>query len=194
MTITRHLTLLMSFLAFSLIANADDSIPTGKFLEVLLTTYHSACSEGGVWYEQLKKPNAIAIDARGTVCECIPERATKLKDSLSPTELALPISGVMQQRYMTEVIDPCAARSARSIYGKSCVDHIGKSKANSVKYCSCMADFFASISDRDAAQIGLDAAQYLPAVQQAKKRGSPLPEPPPTYARFMSAELACSEK
>jgi hypothetical protein len=184
----------MLLLAFSLTANADDSITTGKFLEELLTTYHSACSEGGAWYEQLKKPDAIALDARGTVCECIPERAAKLRDSLSPTELALPLPGTMQQRYMSEVVDPCAARSARLIYGKSCVDHIGKSKANSVNYCSCMADFFASISDRDATQIGRDAAQYVPAVQQAKKRGSPPPESPPTYARFMSAESACSKK
>ena len=116
-------------LLFSLCACAADQGTMGQFLDNLLTTYNSACSKGGIWYEQLKSPDAEATGARRTLCECIPNRAERLKISLSPSELELPPSGSMNQRYMAEVIDPCSATQARAMYGQGCAERLSKYKA-----------------------------------------------------------------
>lgn len=186
--------LVLPMLLLSLNARADSPGTMGQFLDYLLLTYNSACSEGGAWYEQLKTPDAIAIDARHTVCECIPNRAANLKSSLSTTELELPFSDSMRQRYMTQVVDPCSAAQARAMYGQDCADRFSKYKGNSANYCACMSNYMHSLSDREATQLGIESASYLPAMQLAKKQGLPLPEPPPVYKRFASAESSCSER
>lgn len=127
------------------------------------------------------------------ICSCMPERVTGLLGSLPPAELTTQLSEAeFNAAYnMPKIVQPCAARMMRKMYGEDCPDLAAGSGLNVERYCGCMSTLVNGMSEAEIAELGLISSDYLPKVAQAKKSGNRPPDPPPLFAKFAESEGVC---
>ena len=148
----------------------------------------------------------IPEDTYHFMCRCIPERTQALIDRLPEEELS---KQVYEQHellavYKPAVIDTCSAELMRRLYGEHCEANVSvlsganESSANErlevPKYCSCIREVVDRMPDSEAAELGVAAADYIPALADAKKNGTSPPDPPAVWTRFVAANERCGMK
>ena len=148
----------------------------------------------------------IPDDTYHYMCRCMPERTQALIDRLPEEELSKQVEGQEELLavFKPAVIDTCAAELMRTIYGEHCEANFSalvgayRQRANEKLdvpgYCSCIRVVVDNMPDSEAADLGLAAADYIPAAAAANKNGTPPPDPPPVWKRFTAANERCGVK
>jgi len=134
-------------------------------------------------------------DAVQSLCHCLPEKTQAFKSTLTPEELARPVSiEEYVGRFNPAVIDKCAAEQMRNLYGDECHKRFRKSGIDVAAYCACMKSVVSGYSDDTAAAISTAAADYLPQAAEAEKNGQPAPARPPVLEAYFQADQGCKAK
>lgn len=142
-------------------------------------------------------PLAIGQRVEITMCHCVPEKTRALLAQLSEEQLAEQIFDEADFIAITKprVIDPCLGELMRSLFqGEGCeaiVKSLAGENVEPGRICPCMGREVEAISDSDAAAIGLQAADWIPAAAEARKANQPLPERPEPLARFLKSMEKC---
>ena len=190
-----HKLLLASLLCLTSNAMAENFASPYQFIDSLLETSRTACLNSKAISGKTQTDDEAFRSARFTFCQCYPERARLLKNSLPKSIQETPISEKEFVRlYLPEIVNKCAKEQAKSMFSGDCSTLLGKSKPNSAKYCSCMANHIDGISDTEAAQIGLESSKYIPLLAESNKRGQPPPKMPSAFKNFMAMDSICSLK
>ena len=189
-----HNLLIASLLCLAANAKADNFASPNQFIDSLLETSRTACLNLSGSVKAQADDEAFSA-TRFTFCQCYPERARLLKTSLPKSIQETPISEKQFVRlYLPEIVNKCAKEQAMSMFSGDCPTHLSKSKPNSAKYCSCMANYIDGVSDMEAAQIGLESSQYIPLLAEANKHGQPPPKMPSAFKNFMAMDSICTLK
>jgi len=134
-------------------------------------------------------------DAVQSLCVCLPEKTQAFRSTLSPEDLARPISEEeFLGRFHPAVIDKCAAEQLHTMYGEQCRKRFRKAGLNTSQYCSCMKDVVGGFSEATAAAIAAAASDYLPLAAEAEKKGEPAPSRPPILESYYQADLGCKAR
>lgn len=184
--------LLASLLCLASIAKAENLASPNQFIHSLLETSRTACLNSMSISGKAHIDEAYSA-TRFTFCQCYPERARQLKNSLPKSIQETPISEKEFVRlYLPEIVNKCAKEQAISMFSGDCPTRLSKSKPNSSKYCSCMANYIDGVSDMEAAQIGLESSKYIPLLAESNKRGQPPPKMPAAFKNFMAMDSICT--
>lgn len=190
-----HKHFLASLLCLASNAMAENFASPNKFIDSLLETSRTACLNSMPISGEAQTDEEALKSARFTFCQCYPERARLLKNSLPKSIQETPLSEKEFVRlYLPEIVNKCAKEQAKSMFSGDCPTRLSKSKPNSAKYCSCMANYIDGISDMEAAQIGLESSKYIPLLAESNKRGLPPPKTPSAFKNFMTMDSICSLK
>ncbi len=134
-------------------------------------------------------------DAVQSLCTCLPEKAEALRGTLTPEQLARPVS---QEEFLTifnpDVADKCAAEQMQSMYGEECRKRFRKSGLDEAQYCACMKQVVSGFSEAESAAIAAAASDYLPLAAAAENNGDPAPQRPAVLEGYYQADLACKGK
>ena len=134
-------------------------------------------------------------DAVQSLCHCLPEKTQAFRETLTPEELARPVSvEEYTARFNPAVIDKCAAEQMHAMYGDECPKRFRKSGIDVKAYCACMKDVVGAYSDDTAAAISAAAADYLPQAAEAEKNGQSAPARPPVLEAYFQADRRCKAK
>jgi len=188
--------LLLSFFASH--ASAENYGTPVQFINGLLSVSEAQCAKRGWLVREYERQGKAAEaystkNAEITICDCIPAQAKNVRDSLSKADRTSKISeSAFTSKFMPQIVNKCTAEQLRSTYAEGCSERFSKIKLNSAKYCSCMSSHLTVMSDGEATQLGQESATYIPLAADAKKKGLPQPEQPPTFKRFMAKESLCS--
>jgi len=190
-----HKLLLASLLCLAPNAKAENFASPNQFIDSLLETSRTACLNSMSIGGKTQTDDEAFSAARFTFCQCYPTRARLLKNSLPKSIQETPISeNEFVRLYLPEIVNKCAKEQAKSMFSGDCSTRLSKSKPNSAKYCSCMANYIDGVSDMEAAQIGLESSQYIPLLEESNKRGQPPPKMPSAFKNFMAMDSICSLK
>ena len=134
-------------------------------------------------------------DAVQSLCTCLPEKTEALRGTLTPEQLARPVS---QEEFLTifnpAVADKCAAEQMQSMYGEECRKRFRKSGLDEAQYCACMKQVVSGYSEAESAAIAAAASDYLPLAAAAENNGDPAPQRPAVLEGYYQADLACKGK
>lgn len=134
-------------------------------------------------------------DAVQSLCTCLPEKSEALRGTLTPEQLARPVS---QEEFLAlfnpAVTDKCAAEQMQSMYGEECRKRFRKSGLDEAQYCACMKQVVSGYSEAESAAIAAAASDYLPMAAEAENTGGPAPERPAVLEGYYQADLACKGK
>ena len=134
-------------------------------------------------------------DAIQSLCVCLPEKTDVFRGTLTPEQLARPVS---QEEFLAlfnpAVGDKCAAEQMHAMYGEECPKRFRKSGLNTAQYCSCMKQVVSGYSEAESGAIAAAASDYLPLAAEAESRGDPAPERPAALEGYYQADLACKGK
>jgi len=131
-------------------------------------------------------------DAVQSLCVCLPEKTQAFASTLSPDELARPVSEEeVRSRFNPPVIDKCAAEQMHSMYGEDCRKRFKQADIDVPKYCACMKDVVDGFSDATTAEIAAAAGDYLPLAAAAEQNGAPVPPRPPVLEAYFQADHGC---
>jgi hypothetical protein len=134
-------------------------------------------------------------DAVQSLCHCLPEKTQAFRETLTPEELARPVTvEEYTSRFNPAVIDKCAAEQMHAMYGDDCPKRFRKSGIDVAAYCSCMKGVVSEFSADTAAAISAAAAEYLPQAAEAEKNGQPAPARPPVLEAYFQADQRCKQK
>ena len=134
-------------------------------------------------------------DAVQSLCHCLPEKTQAFRETLTPEELARPVTvEEYVSRFNPAVIDRCAAEQMHAMYGDECPKRFRLSGIDVATYCSCMKGVVSGYSDDTAAAIAAAAAEYLPQAAEAEKNGQPAPARPPVLEAYFQADQRCKAK
>lgn len=176
-------------------AMAENFASPNQFIDSLLETSRAACLNSMPVSGKAQTDDEALRPAQFTFCQCYPERARLLKNSLPKSVQETPISEKEFVRlYLPEIANKCAKKQAKSMFSGDCPTLLSKSKSNSAKYCSCMANYIDGISDMEAAQLGLEFSKYIPLLAESNKRGQPPPIMPSAFKNYMAMDSICSLK
>lgn len=190
-----HKFCLASLLCFASSAMADNFSTPDQFINSLLEASKTKCLDIESSGKKAPKNDEAYRAVRFTFCQCYPDRARMLKNSMPKSIQEKPISEKEFIRsYLSEIVNGCAKEQAKSQFGGDCPDQFSKVKPNSAKYCSCMANYINGISDAEAAQLGLESAKYIPLLAEANKRELPPPNMPTAFKNFMAMDSICTLK
>ncbi len=131
-------------------------------------------------------------DAVQSLCHCLPEKTEAFRKTLTPEELARPVTvEEYTGRFNPAVIDKCASEQMHAMYGEQCPKRFRGFVHDVKAYCACMKDVVNGYSDDTAAAISAAAADYLPQAAEAEKNGQPAPERPPVLEAYSQADQRC---
>lgn len=191
----RHNLLIGSLLCLASSAQAENFATANQFIDSLLETSRTACLNSMSTSRKAQIDDEAYSAARFTFCQCYPERARLLKNNLPKSIQETPMSEKEFVRlYLPEIVNKCAKEQAKSMFSGDCPARLSKSKPNSAKYCSCMANYIDGVSDMEAAQIGLESSKYIPLLAESNKRGQPPPKMPNAFKNFMAMDSICTLK
>ena len=132
------------------------------------------------------------MDAVQSLCHCLPEKTAAFKSTLTPEELARPVTAEdYVARFNPAVIDKCAAEQMRHMYGDECHKRFRRSGIDAPAYCACMKSVVDGYSDDTAAAISAAASEYLPQAAEAEKNAQPAPVRPPVLEAYFQADRDC---
>jgi hypothetical protein len=180
-------------------AHAQEEIRLRNALSGLAAMSNTTCPR--------MQKNMDRAEAEGTVrddmaavyqnlCVCVPAQIDALRSSLSPAELqAMVTEEKLKSLLLDRVMGKCAAELVRTLYtGAACVKRAAAVRPQTESYCKCMSERLATVPDREQAEMGIAASEYVPLAADAEKKGLPAPEPPPMMKKFRDIEQACSGK
>ena len=131
-------------------------------------------------------------DAVQSLCHCLPEKTQAFRETLTPEELARPVTAEeYTSRFNPAVIDKCAAEQMHAMYGEECPKRLRGFVHDVKAYCACMKDVVSGYSEDTAAAISAAAADYLPQAAEAEKSGQPAPARPPLLEAYFQADQRC---
>ena len=185
------------------LAMAQESVPVGDALDGLLKIMAQQCQRAEVRLESEKESMDLTMrlaieDARSTLCVCVPDRIRGLQKSLSAVELARTVSS--QEELLAVVrpkaLDPCSAKQLLRAYEFRCEDRFKPmmpADMDATAFCGCMKTAVAAIPEKQATEMGLAAADYIPRAAEAKKKGEPLPPRPAVLDPVIEAQQKCGK-
>jgi hypothetical protein len=134
------------------------------------------------------------------LCVCSPQKYKALQSSLSEVELSEVVSkSQANQKIVLPVSGYCMRPMIRrQFYNiEACTSAAIKSK-NTTATCKCLVaqtdQLLNQLSDSEVAQLGLDAAKYLPIAAEAKKQGLAKPKTPILLETFLSKAERCKRQ
>jgi len=134
-------------------------------------------------------------DAVQSLCVCMPAHTQTLTSTLSPEDLARPVTAdEFLVLFNPAVIDKCAAEQMQAMYGEQCHKRFAKTRINVHKYCLCMKEVVSRYSDATTAAIAAAASDYLPDAAEAEKNGKPVPPRPQVLEDYFQADQGCKSK
>jgi hypothetical protein len=190
---------LLAGLMLSGLAVAQQSLSVAEVLEGFLKVTEQQCKDGAVRLEQNRATMELALqltmdDGLNTLCGCLPKRLREALAKLPAEELA---RNVQSQEELLAVVRPraldsCLAAQMRRPYEYRCEDRFNPGDGVDVpRYCACMKTTARAIPEREATDIGVAAADYIPRAAEARKKGAPVPPPPASLQRMQDADAQC---
>jgi hypothetical protein len=189
----------VALIAFQSIALAREGNTLGDELRIFKEETATQCS---LVKEQLEDFRVRADpltgytlkDAMQSLCVRLPEKTEALRGTLTPEQLARPIS---QEEFLAlfnpAVGDKCAAEQMHAMYGDECPRRFRRSGVSTAQYCSCMKQVVSGYSEAESAAIAAAATDYLPLAAEAENKGDPAPERPAALEGYYQADLACKQ-
>ncbi|HEV7607095.1 MAG TPA: hypothetical protein VGO61_07150 [Steroidobacteraceae bacterium] len=134
-------------------------------------------------------------DAVESLCICVPAQTTALTLTLTPAQLARPVTEAELLSVLKPyAVDRCASQQLRAIYRENCRERFKNSSVDALKYCACMNQAVSEYTDAETAEIATAASDYLPRAAEAEKNGEPVPERPPILEAYFQSDRACKGK
>jgi hypothetical protein len=126
------------------------------------------------------------------MCDCQLARLQVIQSKMSVAEKQEMVSGTdFQARLKTLVLEKCVGEMARAVLSEQSCAQTHSDVPKPPGYCHCISEKLTAISDADAMELGLASSDYIPRLAEAKKKGLPIPEPPPSFKKFQDTMKAC---
>lgn len=181
------------------LAHAQEKTRLRNAISGLAAMYNANCPRMQQKLDRAKADGTFREDMEAgyqNLCVCTPGQLDALRSSLSPAVLQAEVTEEeFKSLLLDRVISKCAAEQARAMYtDAACAKRAAAVGPKPEGYCKCMAGRLDALPDREVAEIGIAAADYLPLAAEAKNKGLPSPEPPPMMKKYQDIEQACSGK
>ncbi len=194
----------LAFLVLGMAMSADSQAQYQSSTRGMLNYYASMvedqCARAIPEMEQAAQGDQKRLEAARKfekyVCQCHPQKTRELIAKLSEQQLAEQISDEAEYLALTKpaILAPCAGEMLRSTFGgESCeaMKSMPGVKLDVDVACPCMRQELPAYSDEDAMALGLEFANYIPALNEALKAGKPPPARSALLTRFGASMKKC---